>query len=108
MVPPFTILSNSAITSSRSELQPAVLFEPFHTHCCNCQESRSRALRRRDARHRKAESGRSPDELNRVPMMVGRSQAPTYVDDVGQAEAAAQIQYNQVLIDAKPSVYIPI
>jgi hypothetical protein len=41
-------------------------------------------------------------------MMVGRSQAPTYVDDVGQAEAAAQIQYNQVLIDAKPSVYIPI
>jgi HAE1 family hydrophobic/amphiphilic exporter-1 len=50
----------------------------------------------------------NPDELNRVPVMIGPGQAPTYVGDVGNAENAAQIQYNQVLIDGKPSVYIPI
>ena len=50
----------------------------------------------------------SPDDLNQVPVMIGPSQAPTYVGDVGKAETAAQIQYNKVLIDGKPSVYIPI
>jgi multidrug efflux pump subunit AcrB len=49
-----------------------------------------------------------PDDLNQVPVMIGPGQAPTYVGDVGKAETSAQIQYNQVLIDGKPSVYIPI
>jgi hydrophobic/amphiphilic exporter-1 (mainly G- bacteria), HAE1 family len=50
----------------------------------------------------------SAADLNQVPVMIGPGQAPTYVGDVGKAENAAQIQYNQVLIDGKPSVYIPI
>ena len=50
----------------------------------------------------------SPADLNQVPVMIGPAQAPTYVGDVGKAENAAQIQYNTVLIDGKPSVYIPI
>src|SRR5579875_2243229 len=49
-----------------------------------------------------------PKELNQVPVMIGPGQAPTYVGDVGKAEKAAEIQYNEVLIDGKPSVYIPI
>ena len=48
------------------------------------------------------------DALNEVPVMIGPGQAPTYIGDVGKAEDATQIQYNQVLIDGKPSVYIPI
>jgi hydrophobic/amphiphilic exporter-1 (mainly G- bacteria), HAE1 family len=50
----------------------------------------------------------SADALNEVPVMIGPGQAPTYIGDVGKAEDASQIQYNQVLIDGKPSVYIPI
>ncbi len=50
----------------------------------------------------------SPDALNHVPVKLGPSQAPTFFADVGKAENAAQIQYNKVLIDGKPSVYIPI
>jgi HAE1 family hydrophobic/amphiphilic exporter-1 len=50
----------------------------------------------------------TPDDLNQVPVMIGPGQAPTYIGDVGNAQNAAQIQYNQVLIDGKPSVYIPI
>jgi hydrophobic/amphiphilic exporter-1 (mainly G- bacteria), HAE1 family len=50
----------------------------------------------------------SPDDLNQVPVTIGPGQAPTYLGDVGRAENSAQIQYNQVLIDGKPSVYIPI
>jgi HAE1 family hydrophobic/amphiphilic exporter-1 len=48
------------------------------------------------------------DALNQVPVMIGPGQVPTYIGDVGEAEEASQIQYNQVLIDGKPSVYIPI
>jgi HAE1 family hydrophobic/amphiphilic exporter-1 len=50
----------------------------------------------------------TPDALNRVPIKLGPSQAVTFFGDVGNAENAAEIQYNQVLIDGKPSVYIPI
>jgi len=50
----------------------------------------------------------SASALNHVPVRLGPSQAPTFFGDVGKAENAAEIQYNQVLIDGKPSVYIPI
>ncbi len=50
----------------------------------------------------------TPEALNHVPIKLGPSQSPTFFGDVGQAENAAQIQYNKVLIDGKPSVYIPI
>ncbi len=50
----------------------------------------------------------APEALNGVPVKLGPGQSPTFFGDVGQAEKAAQIQYNKVLIDGKPSVYIPI
>jgi len=50
----------------------------------------------------------TPDALNHVPIKIGPSQAPMFFGDIGNAENAAAIQYNQVLIDGKPSVYIPI
>jgi len=50
----------------------------------------------------------SPEALNQVPIKIGPSQAPTYFGDIGSAQRASAIQYNQVLIDGKPSVYIPI
>ena len=50
----------------------------------------------------------SPEALNHVPIKIGPSQAPTYFGDIGNAQKASAIQYNQVLIDGKPSVYIPI
>ncbi len=48
------------------------------------------------------------EALNHVPIKIGPSQAPTYFGDIGHAQKASAIQYNQVLIDGKPSVYIPI
>ncbi len=50
----------------------------------------------------------TPDALNHVPIKIGPSQAPTFFGDIGDAQKASAIQYNQVLIDGKPSVYIPI
>jgi HAE1 family hydrophobic/amphiphilic exporter-1 len=50
----------------------------------------------------------SPEALNEVPVKLGPGQSPTFFGDVGKAEKAAQIQYNKVLIDGQPSVYIPI
>jgi multidrug efflux pump subunit AcrB len=50
----------------------------------------------------------STEALNHVPIKIGPGQAPTYFADVGKAENAAEIQYNKVLIDGKPAVYIPI
>jgi multidrug efflux pump subunit AcrB len=47
-------------------------------------------------------------QINRVPVKVGRAQAPVLVQDVGHVEDSAQIQYNKVLIDGQPSVYIPV
>ncbi len=47
-------------------------------------------------------------ELNYVPIKVGRDQVPVLLRDVGKAEDDAQIQYNKVLINGQPSVYIPV
>ncbi len=46
--------------------------------------------------------------INRVPIKIGRGQAPVLMQDVGHVEDSAQIQYNEVLINGKPSVYIPV
>jgi multidrug efflux pump subunit AcrB len=48
------------------------------------------------------------DDINRVPVKIGRGQAPVLLGDVGNVEDASQIQYNKVLINGRPSVYIPI
>jgi HAE1 family hydrophobic/amphiphilic exporter-1 len=49
-----------------------------------------------------------PEELDQVPIFTGRDEAPVYFGDVGKGMDAAQIQYNLVLIDGQPSVYIPV
>ena len=46
--------------------------------------------------------------INRVPVKVGVGQAPVLLGDVGKVEDSSQIQYNKVLIDGRPSVYVPI
>jgi hydrophobic/amphiphilic exporter-1 (mainly G- bacteria), HAE1 family len=46
--------------------------------------------------------------INRVPVKIGRGQAPVLLNDVGSVEDSSQIQYNKVLIDGRPSVYVPI
>jgi multidrug efflux pump subunit AcrB len=46
--------------------------------------------------------------IGNVPVKVGRGQAPVLVNDVAKVEDSAQIQYNKVLIDGQPSVYIPV
>lgn len=47
-------------------------------------------------------------DINRVPVKVGPGQAPVLMRDVGRVEDSAQIQYNQVLINGRPSVYVPV
>lgn len=47
-------------------------------------------------------------EINQVPVKVGRGQAPVLLGDVGKVEDSSQIQYNKVLIDGHPSVYVPV
>jgi multidrug efflux pump subunit AcrB len=47
-------------------------------------------------------------DINRVPVKIGRGQAPVLLDDVASVEDSSQIQYNKVLIDGRPSVYVPI
>jgi HAE1 family hydrophobic/amphiphilic exporter-1 len=49
-----------------------------------------------------------PQDLDHVPVFTGRDQAPIYFGDVGKGMDDAQLQYNLVLIDGRPSVYIPI
>ncbi len=49
-----------------------------------------------------------PENLNNVPIKIGSGQAPVRLGDVGRAEDATAIQYNVVLIDGQPSVYIPV
>ncbi len=49
-----------------------------------------------------------PEDLNNVPIKVGANQMPVRLGDVGDAEDSTAIQYNVVLIDGQPSVYIPI
>ncbi|MFZ0888756.1 MAG: efflux RND transporter permease subunit [Candidatus Binataceae bacterium] len=48
------------------------------------------------------------EELNTVPIKVGTDQAPVLLRDVGHAEDSTRIQYNKVLINGQPSVYIPV
>ena len=47
-------------------------------------------------------------ELGEVPVKIGAAQAPVLVRDVAKVQDASQIQYNVVLIDGQPSVYIPV
>ena len=50
----------------------------------------------------------NPDDINQVPVKIGRDQAPDFLGDVGHAEDAAEIQQNIVRIDGQRSVYIPV
>ena len=50
----------------------------------------------------------NPDDINRVPVKIGRDQAPVFLGDVGHAEDAAEIQQNIVRINGQRSVYIPV
>jgi hydrophobic/amphiphilic exporter-1 (mainly G- bacteria), HAE1 family len=49
-----------------------------------------------------------PENLNDVPIKIGAGQAPVRLGDVGNTEDSTAIQYNVVLIDGQPSVYIPV
>ncbi len=48
------------------------------------------------------------DELKQVPVKVGAGQVPVMLGDVAKIQDASQIQYNVVLINGQPSVYIPV
>src|SRR5579875_3369569 len=48
------------------------------------------------------------DAINHVPVKVGKGQAVVQMADIGKVEISSQIQYNRVLINGQPSVYIPI
>jgi hydrophobic/amphiphilic exporter-1 (mainly G- bacteria), HAE1 family len=48
------------------------------------------------------------NELNSVPVKVGKGQVPVLMEDVAAVKDAAAIQYNKVLINGQPSVYIPV
>jgi HAE1 family hydrophobic/amphiphilic exporter-1 len=50
----------------------------------------------------------SVSDIGQVPVKVGDGQAPVLVNDVAKTEDSSQIQYNKVLIDGQPSVYVPI
>lgn len=47
-------------------------------------------------------------DIGQVPVKVGRGQAPVLLDDVAKVDDSSQIQYNKVLINGQPSVYIPV
>ncbi|MBF6570635.1 MAG: efflux RND transporter permease subunit [Candidatus Binataceae bacterium] len=47
-------------------------------------------------------------DIGSVPVKVGRGQAPVLVQDVANVDDSSQIQYNKVLINGQPSVYIPV
>ncbi|MGC1397865.1 efflux RND transporter permease subunit [Candidatus Binatus sp.] len=47
-------------------------------------------------------------DIGQVPVKIGRGQAPVLMDDVAKVDDSAQIQYNKVLINGQPSVYVPI
>ncbi len=46
--------------------------------------------------------------IGSVPVKVGRGQAPVLIRDVARVDDSSQIQYNKVLINGQPSVYIPV
>jgi multidrug efflux pump subunit AcrB len=47
-------------------------------------------------------------DINNVPIKIGRGQAPVLMGDIGNVQVSSQIQYNKVLINGQPSVYIPV
>src|SRR6202451_2457044 len=47
-------------------------------------------------------------DIGQVPVKIGRGQAPVLMDDVAKVDDSAQIQYNKVLINGQPSVYVPV
>ena len=47
-------------------------------------------------------------EMGQVPVKIGRGQAPVLMDDVAKVDDSSQIQYNKVLINGQPSVYVPV
>jgi hydrophobic/amphiphilic exporter-1 (mainly G- bacteria), HAE1 family len=47
-------------------------------------------------------------KINDIPVKIGRGQAPVLLNDVGSVQDSSQIQYNKVLIDGRPSVYVPV
>jgi HAE1 family hydrophobic/amphiphilic exporter-1 len=47
-------------------------------------------------------------DISKVPVKIGRGQAPVLVRDVAKVDDSSQIQYNKVLINGQPSVYIPV
>ena len=47
-------------------------------------------------------------DIASVPVKVGRGGAPVLVGDVAKVDDSSQNQYNKVLINGQPSVYIPV
>jgi len=47
-------------------------------------------------------------DIGTVPVKIGRGQAPVLIRDVASVDDSSQIQYNKVLINGQPSVYIPV
>jgi multidrug efflux pump subunit AcrB len=47
-------------------------------------------------------------DISKVPVKIGRGQAPVLIGDVANVDDSSQIQYNKVLINGQPSVYIPV
>jgi HAE1 family hydrophobic/amphiphilic exporter-1 len=50
----------------------------------------------------------SPKSLKEVPIKVGADHVPVLLKDVGHPKDSSAIQYNSVLINGKPAVYIPV
>ncbi len=47
-------------------------------------------------------------DIGQIPVKIGRGQAPVLIDDVAKVDDSSQIQYNKVLINGQPSVYVPV
>jgi len=48
------------------------------------------------------------EDMGQIPVKIGKGQAPVLVNDVAKVEDSSQIQYNKVLINGQPSVYVPV
>ncbi len=46
--------------------------------------------------------------IGKVPVKIGEGQEPVLVDDVAKVKDSSQTQYNKVLINGQPSVYVPV
>jgi HAE1 family hydrophobic/amphiphilic exporter-1 len=49
-----------------------------------------------------------PAKIDHVPVELGPGRAPLMFGELGHAEQDAEIQYNEVLINGRPAVYVPI